>query len=263
MSAETANPNAETPESQASAGASAEPPIETLAETSKEQSQAPEGVLQEAPRAPGHRRLSKELQELLDALDGQDTTLGALVDAIGERGFCLLLAVLALPAALPVPAPGYATPFGLLMIGLGFQMFRGRPTPTLPAAARRRRIGYKTLERTIRGAGFPLRVAEFLVRPRLRRFASSRGTQSLLGIAVTAMACFMCLPIPLTNTAPSFVIFLLACGLLEEDGLLLLGALLLAPPAAGIALTAVYFGWKYGLSALDGGMSGLLDRVRG
>lgn len=212
---------------------------------------------------PGHRRLSRELEDLLHGLEGRDTTLGAIVDGIGERGFGLLLAILALPAALPVPAPGYATPFGLLMIGLGAQMVVGRQRPQLPRRARERTIRYKTLARTIRSAKLPLGVAEKLVRPRLPGIARNRTIHSLLGVVIILMASFMALPIPLTNTAPSFVIFLLACGMIEEDGLLMTAGLLLAPAAAAIAAAAVYFGWKYGLGALEGGLHNLLDLVRG
>jgi len=42
-----------------------------------------------------------------------------------------------------------------------------------------------------------------------------------------------------------------AAGILEEDGLVLLGGLLLAPIAAGIAGVAVYFAWTHGLDAVE------------
>ena len=41
-------------------------------------------------------RLSQELEDFLEALDGKDTTVGELVTLIGDRGFGLLLLVLAL-----------------------------------------------------------------------------------------------------------------------------------------------------------------------
>lgn len=210
-----------------------------------------------------HRPLSRQLTDLLDSLDGKDTTLGALVDAIGERGFGLLLAVLALPAALPVPAPGYATPFGLLMIGLGFQMLRGRHHPILPEVARRRVIRYSTFRRTVRGAGLPLRLAELLVRPRLSRLVHHRAFVALVGAVIIALAACMSLPIPLTNTLPSFAIFLLACGLLERDGLFLLGGLVAAPVAAGVAVLAIVLGFQYGVEILDGGLRSVLERTFG
>ena len=54
-----------------------------------------------APETLPDTHLSKELLELLDRLEGRDCTLGELLELIGDRGFGLLLLVLALPAALP------------------------------------------------------------------------------------------------------------------------------------------------------------------
>ena len=57
--------------------------------------------------------------------------------AVGEKGFGMLLVVLSLPSALPVPAPGYSTPFGLVMALIALQMVCGRRTVWLPY-----KIGY-------------------------------------------------------------------------------------------------------------------------
>ena len=198
-----------------------------------------------------HTRLSQELLDFLDELDGRDCLIQDLVDRHGDRGFGLLLLILALPAALPIPAPGYATPFGVLMVALGFQMLRGRQSPWVPAFAARRTISFKMLSFSVRNGRIPLRVAEFLVRPRLSRMARNRRFLAGVGLTIMLMAGFMSLPIPLTNTAPSFVIFVLAAGMLEEYGLLLLGGLLLAPVAAAIAGAAVYVAATLGPEAVE------------
>lgn len=195
--------------------------------------------------------LSQELLDFLERLDGQDCTIGDLVELHGDRGFGLLLLILALPAALPIPAPGYATPFGVLMVVLGFQMLRGRPTPWVPAFAAKRTISYKMLSFSVRNGRLPLRVVELLVRPRLSAMARNRRFLAGVGLTIMLMSAFMSLPIPLTNTAPSFVIFVLAAGILEEDGLLLLGGLLLAPVAAAIAGSALYVAVTLGPEAVE------------
>jgi len=186
-------------------------------------------------------RLSQELEGFLVGLDGQDSTLGALLDHIAGKGFGLLLLILALPAALPIPAPGYATPFGLLMMFLGGQMLVGKNHPWLPDRLRKKTLKHKTCAFAIRNSGKVLKLVEWLVRPRLSKLATNRAFLSLVSIVIILMAAFMVLPIPLTNTAPSFVIFLLAAGMLEEDGLVLLGGIILAPLAAFIAIMAVYY----------------------
>ena len=62
-----------------------------------------------------HTQLSAELTAFVDGLADEDVSIGEVLDAIADRGCGLILLILALPAALPLPAPGYATPFGLMM----------------------------------------------------------------------------------------------------------------------------------------------------
>ncbi len=199
-----------------------------------------------------HESLSQTLQSFVDGLGGEDCTVGELVERIGDRGFGLLFLVLALPAALPVPAPGYATPFGILMVIGGAQIVAGRRSMWLPEGMRKRRVSHKLLAFSVKNGRVPLGVVEFLIRPRMAGLAKNRAFLSAVGVIVVLMACFMTLPVPLTNTAPSFVIFVLAAGMLEEDGLVLLAGVLLAPVAAVIACTALYFGLTLGMDAVEG-----------
>ena len=73
----------------------------------------------------------------------------------------------------------------------------------------------------------------------------------IVALTIILMACSMSLPIPLTNTAPSFVIFVLAAGIIEEDGLLLVAGMLLAPVAAAIAGLALYTAITMGPEAVE------------
>ena len=198
-----------------------------------------------------HTRLSDELAAFVAGVETEETTIGAVLDTIADRGFGLILLILALPAALPLPAPGYATPFGLMMALLALQMMRGRRSPWFPERVRQRTISKAKLQWTVKNAGIPLRFVEWIIRPRLSGLARYRAFLALVGFVVLLMSISMSMPIPLTNTAPSFVIFVLAAGILEEDGLVLLGGLILAPVAAGIAGVAVYYAWTYGLDAVE------------
>lgn len=195
-------------------------------------------------------QLSKRLEELLEKLDGKDCTLGEIMEHIGDSGFGMLLLLLAFPAALPIPAPGYATPFGIMMMYLGWQIVKGRTEPYLPEKMRNRIIKFSLLQFTIRNGRFPLRAVEFFIRPRLSKLSHSRAIHSGIGLIIIFLATMMSIPLPLTNTAPSFVIFMLAAGLLEEDGLFLLAGFVLAPIAATIAIAAIYFGITLGPEAV-------------
>jgi len=196
--------------------------------------------------ATNNSRLSQALHSFVEDLNGTNTTVGVFTQQIGERGFGFVLMILALPAALPIPAPGYATPFGMVLAILGLQLAKGRRTPWLPKRLSALPLRYSIVAFSVRNARIPLRFAEWLVRPRLQALSNNPGIRFGTGLGVFVLALMMCIPVPLTNTAPSFVIFILAAGLIEEDGLVLLVGLLLAPLAATLAGSAIYLSWAYG-----------------
>ena len=195
-----------------------------------------------------HTTLSARITSFVEGLEGKDCTLGELSEAFGEKGFGMLLLLLAFPAALPIPAPGYATPFGILMIVLGSQMLRGYKTPQLPETMKKRVLKYSLLDFSLKNGASLFRVVEFFVKPRLENQVTN--LYRIMGLIIILMAAFMTLPIPLTNTAPSFVIFVMAASLLEKDGLSLIAGIILTPVALVIAGGAIYFALTYGVEAV-------------
>jgi len=216
----------------------------------------------EKPLEEKNPTLSAELQLYLASLDGKDSNLGEMLEAISHRGFGLFLLLLALPAALPIPAPGYATPFGLIIVVLAVQMLVGRPSPTLPKKMRSKKLSHGIVAFSVKHSGRVLKITEWLVRPRLSNMAKNRAFLSLISIVIILMALFMLVPLPLTNTAPSFVIFVLAAGMLEEDGLVLLGGLLIAPVAAAIGCLAAWFAVTKGIDAVEPAVHGAIDSIK-
>ncbi len=168
--------------------------------------------------------LSQELRALLRT-DGEPLTVARLAERVGDRGFGLLLLVLSLPSALPLPAPGYSVPFGLLLLALAVQMLLGRSYPRLPQRLQRQALSPRLADHLLSGAAWFFRRLEWVIRPRMR-WVGGRPGRVLMGALVAAMAMLMVIPIPLTNTFPAMVIFLIGIGLTEEDGLFLVGACL-------------------------------------
>lgn len=190
----------------------------------------------------GQQTLSETLQSLLHS-DGEELAVGTIVQRVEDRGFGLLLLVLSLPSALPVPAAGYSVPFGIVLLLLALQMIAGRQQPVFPRRIERIQLSRKTSQRLL-GAGARLfHWLEFLVRPRMR-WIGSRGGRVFMGALVMLMAILMLIPIPLTNSFPALVIFLIGVGLTEEDGLFAVAAC-----AVGVLATALYAGLVYALIA--------------
>lgn len=185
------------------------------------------------------KRLSEKLQGLLDTHQEKGIHLQEALSTLGREGFGIALILLSFPSALPVPAPGYSTPFGLLILCLVYQLFRDYERIELPKRFESLKIGPSV---TRKGLGFAiavLRKMEFFLSARLT-FLFKKGGRHLLAAAVAIMASLMILPIPLTNTAPAMVIFLMGVSMMEDDGLAALIALALS--ALGIA---IYTGLLY------------------
>jgi hypothetical protein len=67
-----------------------------------------------------------------------------------------------------------------------------------------------------------------------------------MGVLVALMSLLMMIPIPMTNTAPAFVIFLIGIGLTEEDGLFAIGACLVGALAVLLYAALVWAMIVYG-----------------
>ena len=162
------------------------------------------------------QKLSEELRTLLQT-DAEALTVAQLVDRVGDRGFGLLLLVLSLPSALPVPAAGYSVPFGILLVVLAVQMLVGKTHPVFPKRLQRVTLSKSLAEKLLNGASWIFEKLEWIIRPRMR-WVGQRIGLTLMGVLVMIMAILMMIPIPLTNSFPAMVIFLIGVGLTEEDG---------------------------------------------
>ena len=199
--------------------------------------------MQFSEEASHHLSLGKTLQELLRADDEHGISISEVARAVGEKGFGMLLVVLSLPSALPVPAPGYSTPFAL-------QMVCGRRNVWLPHKIGTIRIKPKLADKMIGSASRFLSKMERYIRPR-QKWIRGRTGQASIALVVLIMACLMMLPIPLTNTFPAIVIFMIGVGLSEEDGLLAIGAFTLGCCAVLLYMGIVYILLIQGVEAIE------------
>ena len=183
--------------------------------------------------------------------DPRGPSIGEMTAAVGEKGFGLLLVILALPSALPVPAPGYSTPFGIVIGLVAMQMFFGRSSLWLPSRLKNVRISPGLGRKMISMAARFFHKIERYIRPRQHWIRSRPGQAGLAGVVV-AMACLMMLPIPFTNTLPAIVVFLIGIGLSEEDGLLAIGAFAIGCVAILLYTGIIYLVVTQGPEAADG-----------
>ena len=201
--------------------------------------------------APSTRRLSDDLQTLLAQAQSHSLSIGEIESRLKDRGFALLMMLLAAPFLIP-SVPGLSTPFGAALILMGGRLACGRK-PWLPGFVLRQELSPETLRKVV---GVLLKVVlrmERSARPRLLFMQHGPGMTSLIGAGIASGGIFLFLPImvPVMNTLPTLSILLLTAGLMECDG-----ALVLAGYFFGVAAW-VYFGaWlllgKAGLVWLHG-----------
>jgi hypothetical protein len=166
----------------------------------------------------------------------QDSTreriaVGDLLRALGDRALGALIFIFAVPNVIPVP-PGVSTVLGAPLLFLSVQLMFGL-RPWLPALVAKRSISREDLATLVRRVVPWLARAEKLLRPRVRVLAGPPA-EYLVGLVCLLLACILVLPIPLGNALPALAISLMALGVLERDGLWVLGGLVTA--VASVAL---------------------------
>ena len=175
------------------------------------------------------RSLSQLLHDfVLELEQGQieninkNITFKAFVEALHERGFGIILFIFAAPMGLPIPVPpGLNVILAIPLLFLTFQQMTGAHRPWFPDWVLRREISRQKIIHALNAVIPWIEKFEYLIRPRLEFM--TRGLSSrLIGLAGFYMALAVCVPVPLTNTVPSFGIAMMAIGVLMRDGLAVL-----------------------------------------
>ncbi len=197
-------------------------------------------------------RLSAELQRYFFEEDRQpQVKLIDILSLAGERIFGFLFVILALPSALPVPAPGYSIPFGIVMLLLATQLIVGAKRPWLPQGMMNHAIKLEKVQGFVK-AGIPwLKKVEAIARPRLSYICTSLPGRVVIGVAIALMSISMMIPIPGTNTLPAIGIFVTGFGLVEDDGAITLGGLILCVMGATLSISILIALWFGGTSLVD------------
>lgn len=171
-----------------------------------------------------------------------EVTLAEMLELAGERVFGFLFVLLSLPSALPIPAPGYSIPFGIVMFLLAVQLIWGAKQPWFPKRVLNGKMPLGKVQGVL-DAGIPwLQRIEGLTKPRLSGVCTSLPGRVVLGVAIALMSISMMIPIPGTNTLPAIGIFVIGFGLSEDDGFISLAGLGLCLVAGTVSVGIIFFG---------------------
>lgn len=170
------------------------------------------------------KRLSVALAETQAAVSGHLVTPRELLGLVGEQGMLVFCAILAAPFLLPVSLPFMSAVLGPPMFLIGVAVTTNR-VPWLPERFLDHTLPSLTVQHLLqRLAGWSERV-EHLVRPRLLGLTGSAGINVVNGVALMLSVILLMAPlpfVPLANTLPGVAIMLLALGMAERDGAVIL-----------------------------------------
>ncbi len=195
--------------------------------------------------APCEERMSVTFRRFVEEIGPRDTTLGELVKALGDRSLLVAIVLFSLPNCIPAP-PGIGSIFAVPVLIVTWQLLCDYPVLRLPGGLARRRISAKALGWIANKGMRPLVWVEERCSPRMPRLVSDRAHR-WIGIAILVLSAVVAFPGPMTNFLPALAILSITVGLLERDGLIVLGGLLFGVVAIVVALaaSAALFGGAY------------------
>jgi len=170
-------------------------------------------------RDPDGRKISEIFADIARHHGGPRISLGEMTEALGDRGFGLLMLVFALPMATPMSAiPGISTVFGLPLIVLTVQLAIGLHRPRFPDFLLNRSIAAADFAAVSKKIIPWIERAERVTRPRMA-VLTGYLSERLIGLVGIVLTIIMSLPIVLGNQPPAAALSLFAIGMLERDGL--------------------------------------------
>jgi len=185
--------------------------------------------------------LARLLRRLADDGAANGLTIAEIRDRLDERAYGLLVLIMAIPCLVP-GLYGVPQVVGLAILILAAQLFCGREEPWLPRWFLNLRAKAAWLEGMADFTEKRLGWLERLSRPRLKAFSVGPGERFA---AVFMILATITIVLPMTNTIPSIALSLLAVGLIQRDGLFVLGGAAVATAWVGL-LVAVGVGLLMG-----------------
>ncbi len=182
-------------------------------------------------------KLSTTLEQLIGKLKGQTITLRELMEAIGEQGLLLICAIASLPFLIPVSIPGVSTVFGAAIILVSLAITLNR-LPWLPKKILDRQMETAKLIPALQKGVSIVSKLDGFIRPRLPALTTGAIANRINGLALMTAGVLLMMPlgfIPFSNTLPGVAILLFSAGMIQRDGVTVLGGYLF------LGLTTVYF----------------------
>ncbi|RWC64243.1 exopolysaccharide biosynthesis protein [Mesorhizobium sp.] len=160
---------------------------------------------------------SEVLRLLARRAEGGEVAVADIAEIAGRRAHPAILALVALPEALPLPVAGMSTALSIPLIAVSAHMAIFGAGQGLPGFLSRRQLPASLVRLVADRAASVLACVEALSRPRLTWIAAR---SRLLAAMCLLLALVIALPIPFGNLPPALCVLLIAIGMIQKDGAL-------------------------------------------
>ena len=191
------------------------------------------------------------MQQLLDRIaeaetrsEGQETSLGTILETIGPRSFGPLVLLAGLITLVPVigAIPGVPTIMGIIVMLTAGQMLFGRQEFWLPQTLLKRSVKQDNLDKTVRFSRPAARFVDRIFKPRLTNLIKGPG---LYLIAVACVLISAALPVmelvPFSALSAGAALAAFGIALVARDGLLALIAMVITLITLGFVASYFFF----------------------
>ncbi|WP_299653403.1 exopolysaccharide biosynthesis protein [uncultured Tateyamaria sp.] len=185
---------------------------------------------------PQDMAISDRLAQLVSDSDGEAVSLNWILAQLHERAFGLFLLILALPCCIPF-LYGLPQIVALPLMFVSGQILLGRRVPWLPSKLSARTVSTDGLGNLSRRSAPWLKRIEAFSRPRLSALTHA-PMDRLVGLGLVLFSASILVPLPGTNTVPGFAVVIVAMGLLQRDGVLVLIGTILGTAWIGTLIIA-------------------------
>ncbi|OGL34983.1 hypothetical protein A3F65_02235 [Candidatus Saccharibacteria bacterium RIFCSPHIGHO2_12_FULL_47_16b] len=185
-------------------------------------------------KTPAGEPFSQELNKWLGG-DGPKT-IASLIEVFGNRSFAIIILLLMIIPALPIPTGGIVHAFELVVMLLALEMIAGFKKIWLPASWQNRKLGHFLEKRAIPIVIKYIRWFEKRSSPRLRKILDWRPTTRIAGlfILVFTLGAFLSPPFTGLDTLPSVGVVLICLAFILGDAMLLVLGILIG--SLGLAI---------------------------
>ncbi len=170
---------------------------------------------------------------------GERLTVRDIMSVLQDRAFALLIVLLGLPNCLPMPPP-IPLVCGLLLALVAIQIVFGRDAPWLPGQLMNRSLARADVERAVGRAMPAFRKLERFSRPRMT-FLDTPVAMRVMGAIILILALGLLFAPPFVGQIPlGLAVCLVGLGLVERDGLVIIGGLIIGSIGMTLSLGFVY-----------------------